>query len=314
MIRRAAFLAGTAAALASARRVSAQGALVPLRVAHVAVADAVPFEYALQQGWFGQAGFDIQPVLLASGSAAATATVGGAVDIGSSNLFTAILAHAKGLPIVIIAPGGRYEEDIPTSQLLVASDSTIKTAKDLEGKTVAVAGLNDMSSLSIRAWVTQSGADAAAIKYIETPMSTMPGMIKGGKVDAIFCSEPALQTALSSGARVLATTYTAIAKHFFTSVWIAMAPWLATHRDLALKFADVIHRSTLYTNTHYAEVLPLISSYTKLPLETLRTMHQIKGGTTLVAEDVQPMIDAAAKYHAIPNVFPARDMLLPGAP
>jgi NitT/TauT family transport system substrate-binding protein len=177
------------------------------------------------------------------------------------------------------------------------------------------AGLNDMSSLSIRAWVTQSGGDASAIKYIETPMSTMPGMIKGGKVDAIFVSEPALQTALAGGsARVLATTYTAIARHFFTSVWIAMGPWLAQHRDQALKFAEVIHRSTLYTNAHYQDILPLMSSYTKLPLDTLRNMHQIKGGTTLVAEDIQPMIDVAAKYRAIPNAFPAKDMMLPGAP
>jgi NitT/TauT family transport system substrate-binding protein len=286
-----------------------------VRVAHVAVADAVPFEYAMQQNWFAQAGLDIAPTLLASGSAAATATVGGAVDIGSSNLFTAVLARAKGLPLLVIAPGGRYQEDVPTSQLLVAADSTIKTGKDLEGKTVAVAGLNDMSSLSIRAWVTMTGGDPSQIKYIETPMSTMTGMIKAARVDAIFVSEPALQNALSSGsAKVLATTYVSIAKHFFTSVWIAMAPWVAGHREATLKFAEVLHRSILYTNGHYQEVLPLISSYTKLPLDALRSMHQIKGGPTLVAEDIQPMIDVAAKYHAIPNAFPAKDMMLPGAP
>jgi len=311
---RAAFLGGLTA-LGWARPAFAQAALTALRVAHVAVADAVPFEYAMQQGLFAQAGLDVQADLLASGSAAATAVVGGAVEIGSSNLFTAVLARAKGLPVVIVAPGGRYEEDVPTSQLLVAADSTIKSGKDLEGKTVAVAGLNDMSSLSVRAWVTQTGGDPALVKYIETPMSTMTGMIKGGRVDAIFVSEPALQNALASGsARVLATTYMAIGKHFFTSVWIAMGPWLAQHHDLGVKFAGVIHRATLYTNAHYQDVIPLISSYTKLPLDALRSMHQIKGGPTLVAEDIQPMIDVAAKYHAIPSAFPAREMILPGVP
>jgi NitT/TauT family transport system substrate-binding protein len=313
--RRAAFLAGLSAAGCARAAFAQSGPAIPVRVAHVAVADAVPFEYAMQQNWFAQAGLDVQATLLASGSAAATAVVGGAVDIGSSNLFTAVLARAKGLPVVIIAPGGRYEDDLPTSQLLVAADSPIKTGKDLEGKTVAVAGLNDMSSLSIRAWVTNNGGDSALVKYVETPMSTMTGMIKAGRVDAIFVSEPALQIALTTGnARVLATTYVAIAKHFFTSVWIAMAPWLAQHHDVGLKFAEVLHRSIVYTNGHYQDVIPLISAYTKLPLETLRSMHQIKGGPTLVAEDIQPMIDVAAKYHAIPNAFPARDMMLAGAP
>ncbi len=314
MTRRAAFVAGLAA-VACARPAPAQPALIPVRVAHVPVADAVPYEYAIQQGWFAQAGLDIQGALLAGGSAAAAAVVGGAVDIGSSNLFSAVQARAKGIPVVIIAPGGRYQEDVPTSQLLVATDSTIKSGKDLEDKTVAVAGLNDIASLSIRAWVTMTGGDPAKIHYVETPMSTMPPMVAGHKVDAIFVSEPALQTALATNAaRVLATTYVAIGKHFFTSVWIALEPWIAGHREIALKFAQVIHRATLYTNAHYAEILPLIGSYTKLPMDTLRTMHQIKGGPTLVAEDIQPMIDVAAKYHAIPNAFPARELMLVGAP
>jgi NitT/TauT family transport system substrate-binding protein len=292
----------------------AQG-LVPLRVAHVPVADAVPYEYATQQGWFRGAGLEIESVLLASGSAAATAVIGGAADIGSSNLFTAVQARAKGLPVVIIAPGGRYQEDLPTSQLLVAADSPIKTGKDLEGRTVAVAGLNDMSSLSIRAWVSEGGGDPTKVRYVEAPMSTMTALIAERHVDAIFVSEPALQNALASGAtKRLAVTYATIAKHFFTSVWIALAPWIDGHRDVTLRFANTIHRATLYTNGHWQDVLPLISTYTKLPLDTLRTMHQIKGGTTLVAEDIQPMIDIAARYRAIPTAFAAREMMLAGAP
>jgi len=313
--RRAAFLAGCAAAVGYARPGLAQGTLTSLRVAHVPVADAVPYEYAVQQGWFAQAGLDIQGAQLAGGSAAAAAVVGGGVEIGSSNCFSAVLARAKGIPVVIIAPGGRYQEEVPTSALLVAADSTIKTGKDLEGKTIAVAGLNDIGSMSIRAWVTMTGGDPTKIQYVETPMSTMTGLLQGHKVDAVFVSEPALQNALASGAaRQAAITYVAIGKHFYTSVWIALEPWIAQHRDLALKFSNVIHRATLYTNSHYQEILPLIAAYTKLPLDTLRTMHQVKGGPSLTAEDIQPVIDVAAKYHAIPNVFPAKEIMFPGAP
>ena len=72
MTRRAAFFAGLSAAGCARAALAQSGPAIPLRVAHVAVADAVPFEYALQQGRFAQAGLDIQATLLASGSAAAT--------------------------------------------------------------------------------------------------------------------------------------------------------------------------------------------------------------------------------------------------
>jgi NitT/TauT family transport system substrate-binding protein len=251
--------------------------------------------------------------MLASGSAAAAALIGGGVDIASSNMFTAVQARAKGVPFLVVAPGGRFDPANPTSQLLVPIDSTIKSGKDLEGRTIAVAGLNDMSSLSVRAWVTETGGDPAKVHYLEAPMSTMLPLVQEHHVDAIFVSSPALQNAMSSGAvKRLAVPYTTIGKHFFTSVWVAMAPWVDTHRDLALKFAEIHRRATIYTNSHWNDVLPLVSSYTKIPLETLRGMRGNTGATSVVPEDIQPMIDIAAKYHVIPSAFSAKEMIMPG--
>jgi hypothetical protein len=43
-------------------------------------------------------------------------------------------------------------------------------------------------------------------------------------------------------------------------------------------------------------------------------MRGNQGGISVVAEDIQPMIDIAAKYHVIPNAFAAKEMIMPGAP
>ena len=47
-----------------------------------------------------------------------------------------------------------------------------------------------MSSLSIRAWVTETGGDPAKVRFVETPMSTMLPMVQDRHVDAMFVSEP----------------------------------------------------------------------------------------------------------------------------
>lgn len=314
-MRRSSLIRLTAAAAAWPLAARAQAPALTVNVGTVPVADNVPFRYALEQGWFAQAGLDCKVSNLGGGSAVGAAVIGGAVDIGATNMFTAVLAHAKGIDVKIVFPGGRYEETNPTTQMLVALDSPIRTAKDLEGRAIAVAGLNDLASTSVKLWMIQNGADPDKARFVETPMSTMPALIAGKRIDAMVASEPSLGAAEATGTtRMLAVPYTAIGKHFFTSVWIANPAFLAAHRDAAIAFAGVLKRATIFTNGHFDDIVQLMSGYTKIPVETLRKMRKVKSGTTLDADDVQPLIDAAAKFHEIPKAFPAAEIMLAGAP
>ena len=47
-------------------------------------------------------------------------------------------AVERGLPFALIAGAGLYSTAKPTSMMIVAKNSPLKTAKDLSGKTVAV--------------------------------------------------------------------------------------------------------------------------------------------------------------------------------
>jgi len=41
----------------------------------------------------------------------------------------------------------------------------------------------------------------------------------------------------------------------------------------------------------------------------VQKMNRVDGATALDPKEIQPLIDAAAKYHLIPAAFPATDML-----
>jgi ABC-type nitrate/sulfonate/bicarbonate transport system substrate-binding protein len=55
--------------------------------------------------------------------------------------------------------------------MLVRRDSTIATPKDLAGNTIGVISLQDFTTLTIKAWLEQSGVESSAIKFLELPNS-----------------------------------------------------------------------------------------------------------------------------------------------
>lgn len=277
-------------------------------------AETLPFYYAQQQGLFEKAGLSITVTTANSGSAATAAVVGGSAQIGSSNVLSEIQAHAKGIPIVLVAPAGQYNAAAPNAEVFVAANSPIRTAKDLEGKTMAIVSLHDLLSLSTDAWLDQQGVDRSKIRFVEMPPPEQVPALLAGRVDAIYVYEPFRGQAEKAGARFLAAPYNAIGRDFLFSVWFANATWAAEHKDAALAFARVMHDATAYTNPHYDELLPLVSSYTKMSIEQLKAVRVVKAATALRPAQIQPIVDAAAKYHEIAAPFPAQEMILPGAP
>ena len=69
-------------------------------------------------------------------------------------------------------------------------DSPIKSAKDLEGKTVAVNTLNNIVHLDGDGLGRQERRHSSKIKFVEIPFPQMEAALVAGKVDAISVHEP----------------------------------------------------------------------------------------------------------------------------
>ena len=275
-----------------------------------ASADAVPFFYAVAQGLFERAGLSVKGQVLGNGAAIAAAVAGNVVDIGFSNVQTLVLAHAKGIPFVLLTAGGEYNDATPTTQLLVRTDAAVHTAKDLEGKVVVVGALHDLQSLSVLAWMAANGGDPAKVNFIESPASAALALLQQRRADAIFVSEPNLHNALVSGtARVLANAYSAVAKRLPVSAWYTTRAFLAARPDAAKRFVDVMRHASDYANAHADEMDILIADYAKIPLATLHSMAHAHQGAAVDTSGLQAIIDASATYHLIDRRFPATEMI-----
>lgn len=276
--------------------------------------DTLPFFYAVKNGLFEKAGLDVTVVASPSGSSSIVAVVGGAAQFGYANNLSLSVAHLKGIPVQMVAPGGEYTSTAPYAKMLVLPDSGLRTAKDLEGKTVAITGLHDLLALAARAWIDKNGGDPSTVKFVEVPPPTMLAALQQKRVDAIAIFEPYVSAAVAAGAREIGAPYDAVSTHFMTACWFGNSDWIKDHHEAALKFAQVINQAQAYTNPHYTDLVPFIAEYSKLPVETLRKMPIVHVPNSMSSSLVQPLIDTAAKYKELPQSFSARDMILAGVP
>jgi NitT/TauT family transport system substrate-binding protein len=301
-----------AASLALARPAMAQTAPAQPNAVVVGLLpspDMATILYGRSQGAFAKAGLNLQLQTMQNGADILAAEVGGSVQIGYADSYTLVQAFQHGIPLKLISPGGLYRSVAPTIKLVVPGDSSIKSAKDLVGKTVGGV-MKNILGLSMNAWLVREGVDPTTVHFLAALPSVAVTALQGHRVDAIVAFEPYLSAAEASGARAIATPFDAIAPAFLASSWFAVAPWVTEHRDAATTFAAIMARSSAYVNGHYQEMIPMLAEFSKMAPETLAKMGQSQVPASLVPAQLQPVIDAAVKSQYIPTTFKAEDMML----
>jgi NitT/TauT family transport system substrate-binding protein len=160
----------------------------------------VPYEVARSGGHFLKHGIDMELVYTRGGSAAMNALVGGAVDYAGSALDVAIQAYAKGAEIRRFAVTGH----LPLFALVTAPKTagTIKSVKDLEGKTVGVSALGNADHALLLYLLKEAKADAAKVQFATLGVNLLEAL-RQGQVDAGLVQEPALTLLTRDKARIL---------------------------------------------------------------------------------------------------------------
>lgn len=298
---------GLQAAAASAQTPSG---LTPVHVSSAADEDILGTVWGVQHGIFQKYGLDVDLRAANSGAAVAAAVVGGSIDIGKSSLFSLIAAHEKGIPIVLVAAAGVYSSKASTVDLLVKTGSPIRTAHDMNGKTVSVQALDDQFAVSVRAWVDQRGGDSSTLRFLEIPASAATAAINDGRVDAAAFTNPTLAEALAGGkVQSIGHPFDGIGSFFIQSAYFVTSAYLAANRPTVDKFVRAITEAGTYVDSHQAQTAEALSEFTKVPLDVIQHMTRTQLTAKLDPRYVQPVIDAAFKYKAIPKSFDAKEMI-----
>jgi NitT/TauT family transport system substrate-binding protein len=190
------------------------------------------------KGWFEERlgpGTKIDWFVYNAGPSAMEAIFANSIDLTYVGPSPALNAYARsqGEEIRIVsgaANGG--------AALVIANDSSLKTAADFRGKKIATPQLGNTQDVSCRAWlaagglkITQLGGDA---QVLPTQNPDQISLFQQKKVDAVWTVEPWVsRLELEASGKVLVEESDAV-----TTVLVSSVKLLTTNRDLAKKFVE----------------------------------------------------------------------------
>ena len=94
------------------------------------------------------------------------------------------------------------------------------------------------------------------------------------------------------------------------TAWFTTTDYVNAHRAAVEGFARAMREAAAYVNRNPAQTVDLLSSFTKIDPGVIRSMTRVVQGTSLDVALIQPVIDASARYKAIPASFEAKELIL----
>jgi NitT/TauT family transport system substrate-binding protein len=289
---------------------SAQSApgLVGLKLGVIPIEAGAEAFYAADMGFFKKQGLDVDMQTMQNGASIAAAVAGGTLDVGFADTISISSAHSRGLPFIFLAPALLNSYVAPTLALMVAGNGPIHEAKDLNGKTIGVNGLNNITMVPFEAWIDRSGGDSKSVKWIEIPIPAADDAVVAGKLDAATIGEPFITFGIDKGLRALYVEKNAIAPRYVLAGFMTTKEWAAKNPAVAAKFIAAIKEAAQWANANPAASAAILAKYTKIPPPVVDRMKRGQFAETLLVSDFQPVIDAAAKYGVLPKSFPAAEL------
>src|ERR1700733_505854 len=214
---RAAALTGIAA-LAAAPAIVRGADLVPIRIGAAPTDATAQHLYAQDLGMFTAAGLSAEIQPMRTSASLIAAIVGGSLDIMTSTVVSIALAHNKGIDMRVSAEGNVYDGPPPQAEIAVAPNSTIRNGADLNGKTVAVNGLGDLTQVAVAAWIDANGGDSKTVKLLEVPFPSVAAALNQGRIEAALMVEP-FTTAARGQIKILGDAQAAIGRGYMVTGW-----------------------------------------------------------------------------------------------
>ena len=247
-------------------------ALVTITVDTLPIANALPMDLGIKKGFFQAQGIEINKRTLQSGNDVVLAVANHHGEIGYLGWVPMMIARTQGIKLTAVAASeveGTSAAD-NWQNILVKGSSSIRTAKDLAGKTIAVNALKGVGEVMIKAALKKEGVDPNSIKLLALPFPSMRSALQNGQVDAIWTPEPFLSQALNTdGARIVMAPGPVLGKFWPIGGYAALAEWSKANPDLARKFRTAINQSLTYSQSHPSEIrelLPAATQNVRLPI------------------------------------------------
>ena len=232
-----------------------------VRVVTLPIANGFPLDIGIRRGFFAQQGIEIKKTTLQSGNDVVLAMANNNGDIGYLGFVPMFIAVTNNIQMTLVAASeveGVGQAD-NWQNILVKGSSSIRTSRDLAGKTIAVNALKGVGEVMIKAALEKQGVRPSSFRLVAIPFPQMRSALNNGQVDAIWVPEPFLSQGLNvDNARIVMAPGPVLGRYWPIGGYAARQSWKSRNPALAERFRKAINRSLNYAQSHPDEVRAML--------------------------------------------------------
>jgi NitT/TauT family transport system substrate-binding protein len=268
----------------------------------------LPFAIAQDQGYFRDAGLNVQAVSATSGPALASELIGGTTQIAVEVPSNAFPAMQQGEPMVAMPPYGRLDLAIVTPD-----GSGVTSLKSLVGKKIGVTALG-ASTQTFAEYVLQlQGISPKSVTFVAVGgLATQEAALQNHVIDATVLSSDTIAAATAKGLKLttLASSLGGTAGQLGTiglqSFWTTTTSYQVSHPAVVKDFCTAMTRATAFLadNANRSAGLPTIEKLLSVPAS-------VAGGVWDTVHDAWAAPITATKWDANVKLYLGSPTALP---
>ncbi|WP_344611905.1 ABC transporter substrate-binding protein [Dactylosporangium salmoneum] len=260
-----------------------------VKVGVIPIVDVAPIYVGKAQGFFAKRNIDLTMEQAQGGAAIVPGVVSGQYQFGFSNVVSLLVATQQKVPIKAVANGVNSTGD-PAKDFgqLIVKDPAIRTAKDLEGKTVATNTVKNIVDTSVKEIVRKAGGDGSKVNFVELAFPDMAAALDAGRVQGIFVVEPFVAPALAKGWRSLGA-FADVDPKLCVAAYFTSTQLIAQNPDLVKRFTEAMRESLAYADSHADAVRQVVTTYTTIKADSASAMTLPKWSSDIDKASVDRM-------------------------
>jgi NitT/TauT family transport system substrate-binding protein len=229
----------------------------------------LPFAIAQDQGFFRQAGLNVQTVAATSGPVLASELIGGTTQIAVEVPPNAFPAMQQGEPMVALPPYGRLDLAV-----VAPSGSGVTSLKSLSGKRIGVTLRGAFTEKFADYVLTAAGVSPASVTFVAVGgLATQEAALTHHQIDATVLSSDAIAAFTAHGIKLttLASSLNGTAGQLgavgLQSFWGTTTGFRTSHPQVVKDFCTAMSQATAFlaNNANRSAGLPTIEKLLSVP-------------------------------------------------
>lgn len=260
---------------------------------------------AIEEGIFEENGLEVELVNIQAASEGAALLANGDIDFAQFDVHNTVLATSQGQDLIMTAPvsttNTEKSDDVHGfGSLMVSSDGTIKTLKDLEGKKIGTNTIGGTAYLDFYQKLEQEGVDVETIEWIQVPSPQQVSAIKQGQIHASTTAEPNVSIGIASGDVVSIAQADDVMQGAPNFGLVSKGSWAEENSETVNKIQDALIEANKLLNSDPELARNMVDSYMDLDEDVLELLHLPHfAEKPFEPEEVKPVSDRLVEFKLI---------------